>query len=249
MLFRSKQIQEKYKEAPSRLLILDYDGTLCKFCNNPEDAVPTPELMEVLSNLCDDKKNKVVISSGRDHHTLDRWFSHLPVDLAAEHGVFYKEKDIWNENVQTNHWDEEIISILQSFIDKTPHSRLEQKETALVWHYRNVDTWLASLREQQLINALITPCARQNLQIMQGDKIVEIKSPLYTKGSEARRILQNDHFGFILAMGDDVTDEDTFRELPADAYTIKIGNISEVARYSLLSQSEVLPFLKRLTEK
>lgn len=244
-----KQIQEKYKEAPSRLLILDYDGTLCKFCNNPEDAVPTPELMEVLSKLCEDKKNKVVISSGRDHHTLDRWFSHLPVDLAAEHGAFYKEKGIWNENVQTNHWDEEIISILQSFIDKTPHSRLEQKETALVWHYRNVDTWLASLREQQLINALITPCARQNLQIMQGDKIVEIKSPLYTKGSEARRILQNDQFDFILAMGDDVTDEDTFRELPADAYTIKIGNISEIARYSLLSQSEVLPFLKRLTEK
>jgi len=50
-----KQIQEKYKEAPSRLLILDYDGTLCKFCNNPEDAVPTPELMEVPFKPCDDK--------------------------------------------------------------------------------------------------------------------------------------------------------------------------------------------------
>lgn len=244
-----KQIRKAYREAEKRLLILDYDGTLCAFKSNPEDAIPTPELMEILKQLCADKKNKVVISSGRDHQTLDRWFSRLPIDLAAEHGAFYKEEGVWHENVQADQWDEEIVSILHSFIDKTPHSKLEEKETALVWHYRNVDAWLASLREQQLINALINPCARQNLQIMQGDKIVEIKSPLYTKGSEARRILQNDQFSFIMAMGDDITDEDTFRELPADAYTIKIGNISEVAGYSLLSQSEVLPFLKQLTGK
>ncbi|WP_321423999.1 bifunctional alpha,alpha-trehalose-phosphate synthase (UDP-forming)/trehalose-phosphatase [uncultured Bacteroides sp.] len=244
-----KQIQIKYRDAGKRLLILDYDGTLCAFKSNPEDAFPTPELMEILKQLCANKKNKVVISSGRDHQTLDRWFSRLPIDLAAEHGAFYKEEGMWHENVQPDQWDEEIISILQSFIDKTPHSKLEEKETALVWHYRNVDAWLASLREQQLINALIGPCARQNLQIMRGDKIVEIKSPLYTKGSEARRILQNDKFDFILAMGDDITDEDTFRELPNDAFTIKIGNISEVARFSLLSQSEALPFLKLLISK
>jgi len=244
-----KQIQLKYREAEKRLLILDYDGTLCAFKSNPEDAFPTTELMEILKQLCGDKKNKVVISSGRDHQTLDRWFSHLPIDLAAEHGAFYKEEGMWHENVLTDQWDDEILSILQSFIDKTPHSKLEEKETALVWHYRNVDTWLGDLREQQLINALIGPCARQHLQIMRGDKIVEIKSPLYTKGSEARRILQNDKFGFILAMGDDITDEDTFRELPNDAFTIKIGNISEVARFSLLSQSEALPFLKLLISK
>lgn len=243
-LFR--QIQERYKETQKRLLILDYDGTLCAFNSNPEEAVPTDELMEALQQLCMDVYNKVVISSGRDHQTLDRWFGSLPIDLAAEHGAFYKERGVWHENIQTNQWDDEILSILHSFIDKTPHSRLEVKDTALVWHFRNVDAWLASLREQQLINALISPCARQNLQIMQGDKIVEIKSPLYSKGSEARRILQNEQFDFILAMGDDITDEDTFRELPVDAFTIKIGNISEVARYSLFSQSEVLPFLNRL---
>lgn len=243
-LFR--QIQERYKETQKRLLILDYDGTLCAFNSNPEEAVPTDELIEALQQLCMDVYNKVVISSGRDHQTLDRWFGSLPIDLAAEHGAFYKERGVWHENIQTNQWDDEILSILHSFIDKTPHSRLEVKDTALVWHFRNVDAWLASLREQQLINALISPCARQNLQIMQGDKIVEIKSPLYSKGSEARRILQNEQFDFILAMGDDITDEDTFRELPVDAFTIKIGNISEVARYSLFSQSEVLPFLNRL---
>ncbi len=244
-----KEMKRKYQKTTKRLFILDYDGTLSAFKNRPEDAFPTKELLKILEQLCADKKNKVVISSGRDHQTLDKWFGHLPLALAAEHGAFYKEEGVWHENIKADPWDDEILSIFQTFIDKTPRSKLEKKETALVWHYRNVDDWLASLREQQLVNALINPCARQNLQIMRGDKIVEIKSPLFTKGSEARRILQNDSFDFILAMGDDTTDEDTFRELPEDTFTIKIGNISEMARYSLLLQSEVLPFLKRLISK
>lgn len=244
-----QEIKKAYRNTSKRLLILDYDGTLSPFKSRPEDAIPTKEIMEMLEQLCADEKNKVVISSGRDHNTLHKWFGHLPLDLAAEHGAFYKEDGVWYENIQTDSWDEEILSILQTFIDKTPRSKLEKKETALVWHFRNVDVWLASLREQQLVNALINPCTRLNLQIMRGNKIVEIKSPLYTKGSEARRILQKEPFDFILAIGDDTTDEDTFRELPQDAFTINIGNISEVARYSLLSQPEVLPFLERLVGK
>lgn len=237
-------IQDAYKKGKDRLFILDYDGTLAAFKDRPEDAYPTQDLLMTLQSLCADKRNTVVISSGRDHVTLENWLGELPLILAAEHGAAYKEKGVWHKNIKADPWDEEILSILQTFIDKTPRSKLETKETALVWHYRKVDAWLASLREQQLVNTLITPCTRLNLQIMRGDKIVEIKSPFYTKGSEARRIMDKKSFDFILAMGDDTTDEDTFRELPERAYTIKIGNISAIARYSLLSQAEVLPFFK-----
>jgi hypothetical protein len=86
------------------------------------------------------------------------------------------------------------------------------------------------------------------LLFAQGNKILEIKSTHFSKGSEARRILQNNTYDFILAMGDDTTDEDTFRELPADAYTIKVGNISEVARYCLCTQAETIPFLRQLMD-
>ena len=242
------QIRRRYHESDRRLLILDYDGTLAGFKNNPENAIPTKEMMDILERLCNDEKNHIVISSGRDHKTLDRWFGHLNLSLAAEHGAFYKEKGEWHENVQTMHWDEEILDTLQKFVDKTPRSKLEVKETALVWHYREVDAWLAGLREQQLINTLMTPCARRDLQIMRGNKIVEFKSPRFTKGSEARRLLEKGHYDFILAMGDDVTDEDTFHELPKNAFTIMIGSISASARFSLLAQTDVLPFLRLLTQ-
>jgi len=232
------------------LFILDYDGTLTGFKKRPEDAIPSKELMTLLENLSKNNKNKVVISSGRDQITLEKFFGKLNMTLAAEHGASYKEDGVWHKNLPINQpWDDEIISILQSFVDKTPRSKMEVKDTTLVWHYRNVDGWLASLREQQLLIALIAPCARQNLQIMRGNKVVEIKSPYHNKGSEAQRILKNDSFDFILAMGDDTTDEDTFRALPNDAYTIKIGSISEIARYNLRSQMSAVPFLKRLDEE
>ena len=243
------KIQLDYRTAKKRLFILDYDGTLAGFKGRPEDAVPTKELMGILEKLSDNKKNKVVISSGRNQATLEKWFGEMPITLAAEHGASYKEDGAWHKNLPlTQPWDNEIVDIIQSFVDKTPRSKLEVKETALVWHYRNVDGWLASIREQQLLVALIAPCARQNLQIMRGNKVIEIKSPYHNKGSEVRRILKNHSFDFILAMGDDTTDEDTFRELPNEAYTIKIGAISEIARYNLRSQTGTLPFLKRLDE-
>ena len=81
---------------------------------------------------------------------------------------------------------------------------------------------------------------------MKGNKIVEIKSPECTKGGVIQMLLAQDRYDFLMAMGDDVTDEDMFRAMPPEAITIKIGNLSGCARYNLYTQSQTLPFLKRL---
>ncbi len=241
-----EKICKAYRKSKKRLLILDYDGTLSPFRDRPRDAVPTSETLDLIGNLIAELKNKIVISSGRDHNTLEEWFGSLKIDMAAEHGAFYKEEGQWFRTGEPVSWNPEILRILETFVNKTPKSALEIKETALVWHYRKVDAWLASLREQQLINLLIEPCSRLNLQIMRGNKIVEIKPPVFSKGSEAKRLLKKSRYDFILAIGDDITDEDTFRALPKRSYTIKIGNPSDNAKYYMLSQSETLPFLELL---
>ena len=81
------------------------------------------------------------------------------------------------------------------------------------------------------------------MQIMRGNKILEIKSPLYSKGSEMKRLLDKDSYDFILSMGDDITDEEMFKVLPDSAYSIKIGNSSDIARYNIPLQEDVIPFL------
>ncbi len=244
------QIKSAYDEASSRLILLDYDGTLSPFVRKPEDAIPSEQLLELIRRMSADKHNKVVINSGRNHQILDKWFAGLPIDFAAEHGVFYKDDGVWHRNIMEEiEWDEEILDIIHHTIDKTPRSHLEQKDAALVWHYRNVDVWLAELRAQQLINALIGPCARLNLQIVPGNKIVEIKPPDYNKGSEVIRRLEKDTYDFVLAIGDDTTDEDMLRALPTDGISIKVGSFSPAAKYRIPLQSSVIPFLSKLIQQ
>lgn len=244
------QIKKSYEQASSRLILLDYDGTLSPFVKKPEDAVPSPELLQLLRKMTSDQKNKVVINSGRNHQILDQWFSGLNLDFAAEHGAFFKENGKWHQNLQQKmEWDDEILNIIEHTIEKTPRSHLEQKDASLVWHYRNVDVWLAELRQKQLINALMGPTSRLNLQIVPGNKIVEIKSPEFNKGSEVRRLMAKDDYDFVLAIGDDTTDEDMFYALPPEGISIKVGNFSPAAKYRIPLQSAVIPFLQKLIEQ
>lgn len=243
------QIKLKYNQAKQRLILLDYDGTLTALKPRPEDAQPTPELISILQQLASDPANHIVINSGRDHFTLEKWLGTLPISMAAEHGAFYKENGVWHKNIKKIEWGAGILSILQMFVDRTPRSHLEVKETALAWHYRESDAWLGTLRAQQLVNTLISLCTRQKLQILQGNKVIEIKSPDCNKGSEVGRLLANRRYDFVIAMGDDTTDEDMFQALPMSAITIKIGSVSEAANYHLSAQSDVLPFLRSLLGK
>ena len=242
-----KLINELYKKALKRLLILDYDGTLVPLVKLPEMAIPDKPLIKTLKSLVADKRNRVVISSGRDTDFLDKWFGKLGVDLAAEHGAFFKEKGEWKEYDQTKIFTDngDVLKIMQQIMEKTPGSRIEVKKTSLVWHYRNCDKWLADLREKQLIIALMMPCARLNLQIMRGNKVVEVKTMGFNKGTEATRLMGNDDYDFVMAMGDDITDEDMFHALPENAITIKVDSISDHARFSL-PQHDTNKFLNNL---
>lgn len=241
-------IKMKYNQAKQRLILLDYDGTLASLKTRPENAKPTPELIATLQKLVSDPANHVVVNSGRDHFTLEngweiyllQWLRNMVLSIRKmASGTKHKQSGM----------EFRIGVHLEAFVEKTPRSHLEVKETALAWHYRESDAWLGALRAQQLINVLVNICIQQKLQIIQGDKVVEIKSPDYNKGSEVRRQLEKKHYDFIIAMGDDTTDEDMFKALPVNAVTIKVGYVSEAASYNMPSQTEVLPFLQILANK
>ena len=241
-----RQILQAYAKAGRRLLLLDYDGTLVSHKAYPSMARPTLTLCATLHALAADSRNIVVVCSGRDKDTLDDWLGELGVVLAAEHGAFFKEYGIWQRRFSDIFWDEEIYGIMERIRDKTPHSTIEKKETSLAWHYRQADDWLAELRCIQLVKTLIGPCSRLGLQIMRGDKVIEIRPAGCHKGMEVQRQLDRDNYDFILAIGDDTTDEDMFTSVPTEAVTIKVGHFSDAARYIMPTQNQVIPFLQAL---
>ena len=206
---------KKYQEARRRLLLLDYDGTLVPFSARPELAGPGAELLDLLRQISRDKGTDTVIISGRKRDTLQHWFQDLPVHLIAEHGVWIKKmaKDWRLIKPLRNDWKAQILPILRLSADRLPGAFVEEKEYSLVWHYRMADPELASLRERELIDDLVQFTANIDLQVVQGHKIVEIKNAGVSKGNAALQFLAGSKFDFILAIGDDNTDEDLFRTI------------------------------------
>ena len=74
-----------------------------------------------------------------------------------------------------------------------------------------------------------------------------VKSNLINKGKAAVFLLEEDDYDFIMALGDDYTDEYTFRALPANSVTVKVGNKISVAKYSVPTYKDARRILFRLT--
>ena len=126
---------------------------------------------------------------------------------------------------------------------------MEEKDHSLVWHFRKVETGLGELRSRELTSHLKYLSTGKNLQVLEGDMVVEVKNADVNKGRAAQKWIDTFEPGFALALGDDWTDEDTFKAMPPDAITIKVGNTSSAAKYNVPSFKEARAFLKGLAAK
>ena len=242
------ELLKSFKGTKSKLIFLDYDGTLIPFQGDPKEARPDKELKDLISKLSQLNNARIVIISGRDKETLTEWFSDYKVDIIAEHGVWLREagKKWGTVTALEDDWKKDIKEVLEDYVNRTPGSFVEEKDYSLVWHYRKVETGLGELRTRELNSHLNYLAKNKNLQVLEGDKVVEIKSSEVNKGRAALSWLSKFKSEFVLAVGDDWTDEDTFMVMPSDAYTIKVGSTQSAAKFSIESYKEVRGLLKML---
>jgi trehalose 6-phosphate phosphatase len=95
-----------------------------------------------------------------------------------------------------------------------PRIILEDKGASLAVHYR-----LAPHMEQFLkaeIAAVIARVGVQDLQVMNGKAVIEIKPTIFSKGEAVREMMKNPPFAYRkpIFVGDDTTDESVFKVLP-----------------------------------
>lgn len=245
-----QELIKSYAQGHRRLIFLDYDGTLIPFARTPKEAVPDDDLLDILKRLGSVAENEVVLISGRDRETIDIWFGDLPLCLVAEHGAWIREADGAWKTIEplTQDWKGEICPILESYVDRTPGSFIETKEFSLVWHYRQAHPGLAQLRARELMETLVYLTANLDLQILEGSKVIEVKNAGVTKGKAASHWLEGQNWDFLLAIGDDWTDEDLFKAMPEEAYTIKVGFVTSEAKHKVKSPHEVKLLLHHLIE-
>lgn len=244
-------IRRHYQRTKNRCLLLDYDGTLVPFTRLPSEAAPDNAVRDLLSRLSSDSRNHVVVISGRDLSSLDRWLGELPISLVAEHGASFKmRKSAWQQMVSVSDlWKDEIRRIMQLFVLRCAGSLIEEKSNTIAWHYRNTQAGLGFSRSRELLNTLSQLTQNTTLQVIDGNKVVEVRIAGFDKGATALKIIGEMDPDFVLCMGDDTTDEDMFKALEGEAYTIKVNNGASAAQYTILSQQQVLPVLNAITRR
>jgi trehalose 6-phosphate synthase/phosphatase len=243
------KISRDLKRAKKRLFLLDYDGTLVPFVKDPKSAKPSEKLIYTLKKLSENKLNKVVILSGRDKNTLDSWFSGFKIDIFAEHGVYYKKvQEKWKlfRNLDTA-WKKEVLQILKMYQDRLPYSFVEEKDYSLVFNFRASDERLASSVIPELFEILSNFTQNTGLVVLNVSKGLEVKDASINKGFVALYYLE-EPFQFIFAAGDDSIDEDMFKVLPKNIYSIKVGEGITHARYKVKNSDEILELLKEVSE-
>lgn len=246
----SSGMMQQFRAATRRALLLDYDGTLVPFSSEPKLARPDAELVQLLTLLGSDPANQVTIISGRPRATLEEWFGQLPISLIAEHGVWLRNPgEDWRMlKAMTTEWKQRVRPILQLYVDRLPGALLEEKEFSLAWHYRRADPEQGSLRVKELIDDLAGFTRNIDVQVFEGNKVIEIRNSGVNKGNAGLEWLRQHSPDFILGIGDDWTDEDLFRALPPTAYSVRVGVATTAARYYLSGPVTVRKLLRELSE-
>jgi trehalose 6-phosphate synthase/phosphatase len=246
---------ERMQSAERLLLFLDYDGTLMPLQTRPELASPDPALLEVLHALGRRPRTTVQVVSGRTRATLEHWLGQLPFGLHAEHGVWSREPGLsgWMRNAGVGEFSDElrakVRAILDEFVRHLPGSFVEEKSAGMAWHYRQVDPYTGAQHAKELRLHLGDMLSNAPVQVIAGEKVVEVRAQGADKGLVVARALRQQAIGELLvAIGDGRTDEDLFAALPADGIGIHVGQGASSARYRLPDPAAVRRLLSELGE-
>ena len=236
-----------------RALLLDLDGTLAPIAPTPEAARVPGETRTALRTLTE-MGWRVAVISGRPAAQARRMLPVTGLLIFGSHGL----EGSWDgrPSTQVRPALARRLSLLarrgRALAARTEGARLERKPAGLAFHDRRVPArmlkgWRDGLR---------TWLERQDLrglEILHGKRVLEIRPRGVHKGVVARPLLaemtgrQRDES--LVALGDDRTDEDLFREVSDRGLTVRVGapGVRTAASLRIASPKSVQQFLHKLS--
>ncbi len=251
------EIRAQLEQAEQILLLCDYDGTLAPITLSPQDAVLSPKMKQVLSELARSPKLTLGILSGRPLAQIKRLVGLKKIIYAGNHGLeiacagahFIHPKAARSRPLLT-----QLSQQLKERLEATPGAIVEDKGLTLSVHYRRVmGHKLPQLKK--LFAEVIEPLkAGQKVKLTAGKKVWEVRPPVaWDKGQAVLWIIkkcsQSRRKALLpIYLGDDATDEDAFQALRDRGIAIRVGRHPQTqAMYFLRNVAEVEGFLRRLS--
>lgn len=227
-------VPDKLKEELLRIrsnkptIFLDYDGTLVPIRMDPEKCYPDDDLLKSLKRLR--KDYRLFIVTGRSLEDITK-FVGTEFDVIALHGAVKRVDGALANGIRDmQRYVEACNSIFvhrEEYERRFRGLRMYNKNGNILFH-----TGLMGDEDQKIeLGEMIRLLSVENgMDIYRGKMIIELRIPGINKGVAIKSALDGNSSAIIA--GDDVTDEDAFRENP-HALKIKVGGGPTLADYSV----------------
>ena len=249
MALLDRDLIDRLKGDKRVAVFLDYDGTLTPIASRPDLAILSESMRSVLTQLA--AQRTVAIVSGRDRQDVAKLVGLDDLVYAGSHGF-----DIAGPGGLDMQHDEardcigaidEAQRSLEAEVGGIPGILLERKRYGLAIHYRNVGPEGVPSIEAAVDRAI---ASRPRLMKKGGKMVFELCPNMnWDKGKAVRWLLEalklDDPGVLPIFVGDDLTDEDAFRELQDRGVSILVGRPEHrtYARHALRDPDEVERFL------
>jgi trehalose 6-phosphate synthase/phosphatase len=268
------RVLDAYNNSSNRVFFFDNEGTLSNFMKQTEidkKVGPSNRILKALFQLCDEENNTVYVITGRTKDVVHNWFKSVPtLGMAAEYGAVIKHYDScsWQHLYKPgSNWKETAKEIISVYTERTEGSLLVEKESAVVFLYREADAEFGAYQAKELVNHLdfLLRPFMDEIEISEGMGYVEVKPRGINKGTALHRAMEKvfenkGPIDFILAVGDDNADEDMFKMVrllakhnsrllvnrKVSAFTCTLGMKPSSAKYYLLDATKVVNLLEHI---
>ena len=234
------------------LVASDLDGALAEFTQDPADTVPAPGAMLALRGLARLPGTSVAVVSGRDAATLAELTGVRPGDpvaLVGSHGAESSVAGVTAQRLDDGQRAllDELTTTVAELIARHRGARLERKRAAVAVHTRGLSDDAA---REALEEAVGLGAGRDDVRVLRGKSVVELSVSHADKGAALQALARVVGAEAVFYSGDDVTDEDAFRVLPAaDGHvTVKVGGGATAAAHRVPSVPALVVVVRRLLE-
>lgn len=230
-------------------ILLDVDGTLLDFVDDPQGVVVSPSLLRLLHELHGALDGALALVSGRGLDELDRLFDRPRWAAAGLHGLelrhadgsFRRRSPLAAEQARMR---AEVVALAARF----DGVQLEDKLSAIALHCRHRPAQLAELHDA----ARVLVAQLHGYELQPGHQVLEFKPAGMNKGHAVHELLARHPFAGHLPvyLGDDLTDEHAFESINRTrGISVRVGQREPTqAHYSLASPAATEDWLQRVLD-
>ncbi len=194
-------------------LFLDLDGTMIDIAPRPDDVFAPSALIRTLDALGRQLGGALAVVSGRPIAAIDALLAPVRLPAAGVHGAEIRFRGDANVHRLASPIPSGVRWLLAPLV-AVPGVVIEDKTVAIAVHFRQAPA--AAERVAETVAAAVAAHKADRLTVVPGKCVYEIKHARFSKGTALAEFMAQPPWAARrpVFIGDDVTDEAAFAELP-----------------------------------